>query len=401
MPRSTPKRGRYARKSSRGSRAAAGVRKRRSTKTRAALAKVTARQAYKIAVKADLDMKEDKHFKSIADAGATFKKNSLNASCQVAVFCAGTISDSISDGDVGLNTITYGGSNISNMNMLRLFTNVDATKFSGYQADGNWVKPNGGTSTWRIERPPAPSGSVNLQEQEQGYGERTQQPDGIYQSLPMKLRVIRVTPIQARGISTKFNMDADLFLDQWGKEQGIASGAFTQVDLNWSKVNDRKYKCISDNTYTLHSPMQVSRSPFTVGQDSTPRAMPNYMPTGDKSGVTLKFHHQLTEKRGGRVHYKEPEIPFAPDAFGNPDSGSRREFIVMHAWYENTGGDNVLDPSPPGSEAVPPIKVPYSQNIEMPRGVCPQGTGQGTVDYDSRTNELKGLVRVVSTFKDV
>lgn len=313
---------------SRSKAAAATARKASRSKTvtkqrSAKLAKVTAKAAYDIALKASLDVKEEKYFDVAADGIINFTipatGGTFLANCGVVAF-----STTVNDVANSATPMDYGGTGTAGSAPVQELKMLNAFATGANSMDGHYAVPASATNSWTIQRNPN-----SLTEMDTSWPINAQ--DDWYTQAPMRIRIIRVTPKLAKGTATAIEPNTDLFLDQHGNEQGIMSGVstFTQVDLEHSPVNNRKYTVLGDTKFTLTDPFNIT--PVWLGQATQNHYafQPTYAP--GTSLKVLETKHQLAEKRGGRVYYGDPA------AVEVPSSGHRREYIFMHAWYVNVG----------------------------------------------------------------
>ena len=332
MPASSLRRSTTLRGSSAANRAAVARRaasKKKATKMKRTQSLTTKRgainatEAYKIAAAAALDLKEDKFFNVKVDGLVNLAESTVgNKVCSVLSF--GTVDNQkINPAQpTGQQQRTYGGINMGSMNMLLPFDANATTPYLPYEPDGKTVKPNGGESHVNIQRAPVRYAT------EPGAGIPTFNKQ-TYRALPMRFRIIRVTPKQARGVVTDINPDTDLFQNQYGIEQGIGSADFSQIDMEFSKVNPEKYAVLQDTKFTLLASnvisskvVELNNSNQLYEQDSPNSAL--------QCQKLVSMKHRLTDKPGGDVRYQT-------ETGWKPVQGLRREFVFIHAWYIGTG----------------------------------------------------------------
>jgi len=275
----------------------------------------------------------------------------------------------------GVTAMLYGGRGIFNMNMLRPMTVGQGAAYQGSIIDGNQIMPTLSRSFVQIERM-----HISMNSSNQGV------PDpNLYRTLPIRFRVIRVTPKLAPGTSVSVDPTNDLFLNQYGVNYGVTAGtpvqptppappipntAFSQSDAEYAVINTRKYTVLDDNKFTLaHPPVidtQVYINPTQNGLTITKPII-----NGDNHMKRLVFNHQLAAKKGGNVYFDQPTDPLTVNA----TSGHRREYVFVHAWYVCADGLPILNP-------------PGGATVTVP--------GSPTADQD-----VKIHLRTVSKYKDV
>ena len=84
----------------------------------------------------------------------------------------------------------------------------------------------------------------------------------LYQNLPIRCRMIRVTPKLAPGITLGANPTIDLFLDQKGLKCSPNDAAWTMSDNEYARVNTRLYTVLGDTKFTLGQPLGRTSHPL-------------------------------------------------------------------------------------------------------------------------------------------
>ena len=196
---------------------------------------------------------------------------------------------------------------------------------------------------------------------------------GWQDSMPIRVRIIRVTPKIAPGVSTNIDPKNDLFLNDAGEPFGIdTNAASASAGNNWSPqmgmspdslrsqpVNKLKYTVLNDRQVVLGPTCTVApASPFAItsGTNGFSSSHVSYHPK--PPSTIVRFTHQLTNKKGGKVKYeKDRDDPAANPVIAS--DGQRREYIFFHFMWDTglatflpkdaanrTGGDFIPVPPP-------------------------------------------------------
>ena len=280
---------------------------------------VTAKQAYDLALKAAVDVKESKSFHVASDGYYALSTQTNNPSASVAVASMATANNYD-----GATVRTYGGANMYPLDMAQPFSTAAAAENQGYIPEGKQLKPNFASVGMVLQR------HVALIDTRAGSAMPAFDPD-IYKACPVRVRIVRVVPKLAKGVAAVFDPDTDLFLNQFQNEQGIASPDWTTVDAEKSPVNTRKYQKLTDKYFTLMAPLVANRSTSAINSSN---ASFNYNPitcNSPSSSASCTLYPQLTDKKDGVLTYDVP-------GQANSSSGGRNEFIFIHAWFQNTQG---------------------------------------------------------------
>jgi len=281
---------------------------------KAAVKKATT-EAYKAATRAVLDLKEEKYFNVQPDQQIPPAVPTTGGKkCSVAVFS--TTSNTAPDG----TGMTYCGQNIYPLSMLRPFNSSSSPTDQPNMLDGKQCKPSDARIGWSINRNYVNQTNMAV------YNYQASSPD-LVKNLPVRCRITRVTPKLAAGVTTQINPDTDLFRNQYGTTYSAIGTDFTYSDCEYAQVNTQVYTVISDEKFTINAPMSTN---WRDGGDATYTwAQVAAFPNGPCT-KKLVTKHQLTEKRGGTVHYNNPDSTSTTNA----TTGMRREYIFMHFWYE-------------------------------------------------------------------
>lgn len=313
----------------------AAAQARRTNQPGTAGARAIAKTAYNAATHAVMDMKELKYFEVNGDQlGYPQVPTEGNKLCSTIAFAT---TSNIEAG--GVLTEKYCGHDIVNLMMLNSYTATSAVNKRPYALDGKYCVPMRSQTQWQIDRNYIRTGDSNI-----NGGNNIDVPPtadindpDLYKTLPIRCRIIRVTPKVAPGITTAIDPSNDLFVDQHGDNYSSQKTGFSYSDLEYAEVNRRKYTVIGDTKFTLGQPMTAQWNVFAVldpggGQrrDWTQRLVHPKQPPVKR----FQLSHQLASKKNGAVYFEDP----ANAATFNATSGHRREYIFMHFWYECPGG---------------------------------------------------------------
>jgi hypothetical protein len=246
----------------------------------------------------------------------------------------------------------YCGHNISDLQMLNPFldTELNAQLRPNFM-EGKRAVPTTSTVNWTVNRNYVRNGLSNIA--------TTWSPpllavndDQLYQNLPIRCRIVRVTPKLAPGITTVNDPSSDLFLDQLGLAYSPASTQWSVSDNEFARVNTRKYTVLGDTKFTLGQPMTATWAANFVQEDESPDTAHwrQSLTIPDKPVLKrLTTNHQLATKKGGEVYFDTGSAGTPTNA----TSGMRREYVFMHFWYE--GGDGGTVPGGGPDETIPAL----------------------------------------------
>jgi hypothetical protein len=307
--------------------------------------------------------KEEKWFHVDADQQAGPAKPTGNANTNTSVMSFSTTSNKAPN---LANVMAYCGQPIKNLKMLRLYTpsNGDA-KLQPYALDGKKATPTLSQIQWTVNRNYVRTGLTNVPGTGgggAGVGQNVDPPLPVtndvqlYQNLPIRCRMIRVTPKLAPGVTLGVDPTTDLFLDQRGLKYSPNDASWGLSDNEYARVNTRNYTVLGDTKFTLGQPLTATWAPNWFDEPSNNTTWHQHLTIPTKNPVKrVTTRHQLTAKKGGQCHYvagsagTEAEVAVAT-------SGQRREYIFMHFWYE--AADGAPDPLGTLPTLVPPGTVP-------------------------------------------
>lgn len=310
--------------------------------------------------------KEEKWFHVEGDQQAAPQKPTGNANTNTSVLSFSTTSNKAPN---LANTMGYCGHTITNLKMLRLYTptNGDA-KLQPYALDGKKATPTMAQIAWTINRNYVRNGMGRIDSRIIGSNDFPPGADvndgDLYQNLPIRCRMIRVTPKLAPGVTLGVDPTTDLFLDQKGLRYSPNSSSWSMSDNEYARVNTRNYTVLGDMKFTLGQPLTaVWKSQYTADPASGQQlwhqdlTYPNQMPV-----KRFSTSHQLTAKKGGQCHYVAGSAG-TTDEVAVATSGQRREYIFMHFWYE--AGDGSVSAGGTLPTLVPAGTVPDMDAVKV------------------------------------
>ena len=252
-------------------------------------------------------------------------------------------------GTTGVNdgagaVMQYCGHNILNLQMLNPFLDSELNaQLKPNVMEGKRAVPTKSMVNWTVNRNYVRNGLTTII----GSGAGTTAPpliavndDQLYQNLPVRCRVVRVTPKLSPGINTQIDPTSDLFLDQLGLAYSPSSTQWSVSDNEYARVNTRKYTVLGDTKFTLGQPMTATWAMNALREGSTPdTALWRQALTIPEKPVLKRMttNHQLTSKKGGEVYFDTGSAGITD----NGTAGSRREYVFMHFWYESGDGGTV------------------------------------------------------------
>ena len=329
----TARKGTASRMASTAKRAKAARSAGTSAKRQRASLAAASKAASQAAVKAVMSLKEEKYFNVQPDQQIAPQVPTTGGK---KVSTAAFSTTDATDGSG--NLLTYCGHGIYPLTMLRPFTTATGT--GGLVAnliDGRQVTPSDARIGWSINR----NYVRDLAQSAAGS-------NGLQHHLPVRCRMIRVTPKLAAGVTTQVDPDTDLFRSQFGTPYSAQAMDFTYSDAEYAQVNTEMYTIIQDIKFTLEAPFDVTWENSTSAGGAY-AWIPHVNDTSMRCTKKVVTQHQLTEKKNGSVQYN------SPDTDTNATTGLRREYIFFHFWYE--AGDHGTQPPLIGTGIVPDADV--------------------------------------------
>lgn len=312
-----------------------------AAKRQKAAVKKASTEAYKAATRAVMDLKEEKYFHVQPDQQqAPAAPTTGGKKCSVLSFVT------TDNNDPSGAAMTYCGHNILPLSMLRPYNSTSTPADQANMLDGKECIPSSSRVGWQINRNYS---RTNDYTSNPPTGSWSGTDTALVHNLPVRCRVIRVTPKLAAGVTTQIDPDTDLFLDQSGKGYSALGTDFTYSDCEYAQVNTRIYTLLSDEKFTLTAPINAN----WLGNSTTSYTHWSQVPTFPAGAHTKRIvtSHQLAQKRGGAVHFNQPDSAATLTA----TSGSRREYIFMHFWYECP--DHGSQPAIGGAGIVPDADI--------------------------------------------
>jgi len=159
----------------------------------------------------------------------------------------------------------YCGHTIANLHMLRVYKpdNGD-TKLRPYSLTGKKATPTLSQVQWTINRNYVRNGLSKIVGSDQGSGEFSSPPavgtndPQLYENLPIRCRMIRVTPKLAPGVTLGVDPTSDLFLDQRGLKYSPNDAEWSMSDNEYARVNTRNYTVLGDTKFTPGQPQFIA-----------------------------------------------------------------------------------------------------------------------------------------------
>lgn len=214
-----------------------------------------------------------------------------------------------------MSEITYGWqNNIGNINVIdlncsRVFATQDPAapldELKQNSLEGSYASPSMCKTEWFLQVP-----QQDTTERE-SYG------------TPTYVRVLRVRPRKKKYADLSINPKNDLFVNQWGIEQGINGTQFNELELLMFKPNSRKYEVIEDSVKYLQPASTIATLDIAAGNTITTDL------TKSGSNCKLVMNHKMPKK----LYYVDAVLG------GQPQDGQSSELIFFHFCKQGTGGD--------------------------------------------------------------
>jgi len=294
--------------------------------------------------------KEEKYFHVGADATIAPQKPTGNANTTTSVLAFSTTDNTIAN---GTGSMGYCGHTVQNLNMLRVYqANEGDAKLRPYSLTGKKATPTVAQIQWTVNRNYVRNGMNRIDSRVIGSNDFPPGDDvndaQLYQNLPIRCRMIRVTPKLAPGVTLGVDPTTDLFLDQRGLKYSPNDTEWTASDNEYARVNTRNYTVLADGKFTLGQPLTaVWKSQYTSDPASGQQLWHQDITYPNKACLKrTTTRHQLTAKKGGEVHYVAGSDGTVAEA-ALPTSGQRREYVIMHFWYECGDGNAAIANLPP------------------------------------------------------
>ena len=230
----------------------------------------------------------------------------------------------------GVNSSTNAPESIDELNMNRTFQNSGGTDHENTQAVvGCYASPSLAVSDFILERDYISTESEAIDYQ-------------TANALPYIVRVLRIAPRATKFSTIAIDPERDAFVNELGQPTGIHDGTFGPRELMLYKANARKYKVISDKSFTLLPPMTASN--VATGQSATdPLTETGAQLTNIVGQACMKRLH-MKHDIGKKLYFEEGGV----DA-DNSQTGQKNEFILFHTCqiggnsHSSTSGYNALN----------------------------------------------------------
>lgn len=176
--------------------------------------------------------------------------------------------------------------------------------------EGNYASPSFAQSTFILER---------------DYIATTGLAANDYSTLaaaPYYVRILRLAPRAPKMSTEDVNPMSDAFVNELGEPAGIDDNDFGPVQLMTYKSNSRKYKVISDKSFTMVPPFTVNNQStgFTAaGTDPGNAGVSNL--TANGCFKTIQMRHDI----GNKLYF-----PVGSAGRHNSATGQKNEFILFH-----------------------------------------------------------------------
>jgi len=317
--------------------------------------------------------KEEKYFKANGATDLATSPQVTTTGAQTTSTLAFATTSRINPADPTGAVMQYCGHSISDLQMLNPFldTELNAQLRPNFM-EGKRAVPTTSMVNWTVNRNYVRNGLTRILGEGSGttVGNNGTPPalvandDQLYQNLPIRCRIVRVTPKLSPGISTANDPTNDLFLDQLGLAYSPASTQWSVSDNEYARVNTRKYTVLGDTKFTLGQPMSAGWACNWRDFTSNSTGWRQELTIPEKPVLKrLTTNHQLATKKGGEVY-------FDTGAAGTPTnatSGMRREYVFMHFWYESGDGGTV--PGGGSDQTIPALitagKVPDAMAVKV------------------------------------
>ena len=139
---------------------------------------------------------------------------------------------------------------------------------------------------------------------------------------PYYVRILRLQPRASKFSTEDVNPMSDAFVDDVGQKTGIDDNDFGPIQLMTYKSNSRKYKVISDKSFTMVPPFTVSNQSTgltAAGTDPANASISNLTANGCFKTMTMR--HDI----GNKLYF-----PSGSEGRHNSATGQKNEFILFH-----------------------------------------------------------------------
>jgi len=284
--------------------------------------------------------KEEKYFKANGAVDRNTSPQLTTTGALTTSTLAFATTSRINPADPTGPVMQYCGHNMSDLQMLNPFldTELNAQLRPNF-IEGKRAVPTTSTVNWTVNRNYVRNGmsaifSDPLATDPPGVAINDAQ---LYQNLPIRCRIVRVTPKLSPGITTVNDPTNDLFLDQLGLAYSPASTQWSVSDNEFARVNTRKYTVLGDTKFTLGQPITATWAANWKIDINDANWRQDLVVPEKPVLKRITTNHQLATKKGGEVYYDTGSAGTPTNA----TSGMRREYVFMHFWYESGDGGTV------------------------------------------------------------
>ena len=275
------------------------------------LNKKEVKQTKQIVKKTVNAMAESKYFEC-KDLLITKSLNRARNNCNgIGVLGFATLEDKNSQGTrlvYGVDT-TNAYEYLTELNMNRASDKSDTNEFRKAQAVvGNYVNASFAQSTFVLERD-----YIQTSGAASDYS--------VLAAAPYYVRILRLAPRAPKMSTEDVNPMSDAFVNEKGEPAGIDDNDFGPVELMTFKANGRKYKIISDKSFTMVPP-------FTVNNQATGQAAPADTANASVSNLTANGCFKTIQMKhdiGKKLYF-----PHGGQGRHNSSTGQKNEFILFH-----------------------------------------------------------------------
>lgn len=198
---------------------------------------------------------------------------------------------------------------LTELNMNRASDKSNTNEFRKAQAvEGNYVTPSFAQSTFILEREYIQTSGVASDY-------------SVMAAAPYYVRILRLSPKAPKMSTEDVNPMSDAFVNEKGEKTGIDDNDFGPVSLMTFKANSRKYKVISDKSFTMVPP-------YTANNQATGMAAPSDTNNASVSNLTangcfktVQYKHDI----GKKLYF-----PHGGQGRHNSSTGQKNEFILFH-----------------------------------------------------------------------
>ena len=309
--------------------------------------------------------KEEKYFKANGATDLATVPQVTSTGAQTTSVLAFATTSRINPADPTGAVMQYCGHNMSDLQMLNPFLDTELNpQLRPNFMEGKRAVPTTSKVNWTVNRNYVRTGINPLVSTNGNQPPLAVNDSQLYQQLPIRCRIVRVTPKLSPGITTVNDPTTDLFLDQLGLAYSPASTTWSVSDNEFARVNTRKYTVLGDTKFTLGQPIAASWACNWLDEPTNNSSWRQDLSIPEKPVLKrLTTNHQLASKKGGEVYFDTGSAGTPTNA----TSGMRREYVFMHFWYESGDGGTV--PGGGDDQTVPTLitagKVPDAMTVKV------------------------------------